>query len=53
VSLDNVVLTPHTGYVTVEAYDVFFGQVAMHVEQYLDGKVPERALNPEALERRR
>jgi phosphoglycerate dehydrogenase-like enzyme len=53
VSLDNVVLTPHTGYVTVEAYDVFFRQAVTHVEQYLDGKVPERALNPEALERRR
>lgn len=51
-ALDNAVLTPHTGYVTREAYDVFFRQVVEHIEQYLDGKVPERALNRDALERR-
>ncbi len=51
-ALDNVVVTPHTGYVTRESYDTFFRQVADHIEQYLDGKVPERAINREALERR-
>jgi len=51
-ALDNVVLTPHIGYVTREAYDAFFSQVVENVETYLDGKVPPRALNPEALERR-
>jgi len=51
-ALDNVVLTPHIGYVTREAYDIFFARVVDNVETYLDGKVPARALNPEALARR-
>ncbi|MBI4593746.1 MAG: D-2-hydroxyacid dehydrogenase family protein [Candidatus Rokubacteria bacterium] len=51
-ALDNVVLTPHIGYVTHEAYDVFFREVVEHIEQYLDGKVPDRTLNPEALDKR-
>jgi 26S proteasome regulatory subunit N2 len=52
-ALDNVVLTPHIGYVTREAYDAFFSQVVENVEAFLDGKVPARAVNPEAMERRR
>lgn len=51
--LDNVVLTPHLGYVTEETYHVFFRQVAEAIASYLDGQVPARALNPEALARRR
>jgi len=51
-ALDNVVLTPHVGYVTREAYDAFFREVTASVAAYLDGKVPERALNPQALDRR-
>lgn len=50
--LDNVVLAPHLGYVTEEAYHVFFRQVAEAIASYLDGQVPARALNPEALARR-
>lgn len=50
--LDNVVLTPHTGYVTQEAYHIFFRQVVENIETYLDGQLPPRALNPEALMRR-
>lgn len=50
--LDNVVLTPHVGYVTREAYDIFFTQAADNIAAWLDGKMPSRALNPEALERR-
>lgn len=52
-ALDNVVLTPHIGYVTREAYDAFFSQVVENIEAFLDGKIPPRALNPEALDRRR
>lgn len=52
-ALDNVVVTPHIGYVTREAYDVFFRQVVENVEAFLDGKVPARALNSEAPGRRR
>ena len=51
-ALDNVVLTPHIGYVTQEAYHVFFRQVVENIEGHLDGKLPPRALNPEALTRR-
>ena len=46
-ALDNLVLTPHLGYVTAEAYDVFFRQVVENIESYLDGRMPSRALNPE------
>jgi phosphoglycerate dehydrogenase-like enzyme len=52
-ALDNVVLTPHLGYVTEEAYHVFFRQVTEGIATYLEGKVPARALNPEALTHRR
>jgi phosphoglycerate dehydrogenase-like enzyme len=52
-ALDNVVLTPHIGYVTREGYEVFFGQVVDAIAAYLDGKVPDRALNPEVLTRGR
>jgi phosphoglycerate dehydrogenase-like enzyme len=45
--LDNVVLTPHVGYVTREAYDIFFAQAVDNIGTWLDGKVPQRALNPE------
>jgi phosphoglycerate dehydrogenase-like enzyme len=47
--LDNVVLTPHLGYVTEEGYRAFFSQAADNIAAWLDGKVPERALNPEVL----
>jgi phosphoglycerate dehydrogenase-like enzyme len=52
-ALDNAVLTPHLGYVTEEAYHVFFRQVAENIEAYLSGQTPPRALNPDALTRRR
>ncbi len=45
--LDNVVLTPHLGYVTAEAYDVFFREVVENIEAYLDGRTPPRLLNPD------
>ena len=49
--LDNVVLTPHVGYVTREAYEIFFEQAVDNISTWLDGKVPQRALNPEVQSR--
>jgi phosphoglycerate dehydrogenase-like enzyme len=43
-SLDNVVVTPHTGFVTREVYDLFFSQVVETIEQYLDGRRPTRVV---------
>lgn len=51
-ALDNVVLSPHTGYVTREAYHIFFDNVVRNIEQYLSGELPARCLNPEAKDRR-
>jgi phosphoglycerate dehydrogenase-like enzyme len=47
-ALDNVVLTPHTGFVTRETYEGFFGTAVEQIVAWLDGKTPPRALNPEA-----
>ena len=51
--LDNVVLTPHLGYVTQETYRIFFRQVVENIAAYLDGRTPPRCINPEAAARRR
>jgi phosphoglycerate dehydrogenase-like enzyme len=48
-SLDNVVLSPHMGYVTSESYDQFFGQVVDNIQAFLEGRVPSGAINPEVL----
>jgi phosphoglycerate dehydrogenase-like enzyme len=48
-SLDNVVLSPHMGYVTAEAYDGFFTQAVDNVARYLYGELPLRTLNPEVM----
>ena len=45
-SLDNTVLSPHMGYVTREAYHLFFSQVVEAIDSYLGGRLPPRALNP-------
>lgn len=50
-SLDNVVLSPHMGYVTAEAYHLFFTQAVDNVVRYLDGQMPFGALNPEVIAR--
>lgn len=42
-ALDNVVLTPHIGYVTEETYRRFYGESAENVIAWLDGK-PIRVL---------
>jgi phosphoglycerate dehydrogenase-like enzyme len=51
-SLDNVALTPHTGYVTREAYRAWLVKVVEHVDRYARGEMPDRCLNPEAREKR-
>ena len=43
-TLDNVVVTPHLGFVTAEGYGVFFGQAVESVVAFLDGKTPPRVV---------
>jgi phosphoglycerate dehydrogenase-like enzyme len=49
-ALENVVLSPHMGYVSAESYDQFFRQAIDNVEAYLSGRVPAGAMNPEVLQ---
>jgi phosphoglycerate dehydrogenase-like enzyme len=48
--LDNVVLTPHLGYVTRETYEVFFRDSVEDIASFLRGQ-PVRVLNPDGLGR--
>ena len=50
-ALDNVVLTPHVGFVTAETYRAFYSQAAESIGDFLGGRPPARLLNPEALAR--
>jgi phosphoglycerate dehydrogenase-like enzyme len=43
--LDNIVITPHLGYVTMENYKRFYGQMVEDVRAWLDGK-PMRVIAP-------
>jgi len=43
-ALDNVVLTPHLGFVTAEGYGIFFGQAMESILAFLDGKTPPRVV---------
>ena len=43
--LDNIVITPHLGYVTAENYKRFYGQMAENIRAWLDGK-PIRIIPP-------
>ena len=43
--LDNVVLTPHLGYVTREIYQMFYREVVEDIVAYLDGS-PTRVITP-------
>jgi phosphoglycerate dehydrogenase-like enzyme len=45
-ALDNVVATPHLGYVTEENYRVYYGQAVEDIAAWLDGK-PVRVIAPE------
>ena len=51
-SLDNVLLTPHLGYVTQETYVAFYGQTLENVRGFIDGN-PQRVMNPQVLADRR
>ena len=46
--LDNVVLTPHLGYVVEESFRAFYGDTVANILAWLDGK-PIRVANAEAL----
>jgi len=43
--LDNIVITPHLGYVTAESYQRFYGQMVEDIRAWLDGK-PVRVIAP-------
>lgn len=43
--LDNIVITPHLGYVTDETYRVFYGEALEDIQAFLKGE-PIRVLNP-------
>jgi phosphoglycerate dehydrogenase-like enzyme len=43
--LDNIVITPHLGYVTDETYRVFYGDALEDIQAFLKGE-PVRVLNP-------
>ena len=46
--LENVVLTPHLGYVTEDNYRVFYGESLENIRAYLETGLPTRLLNPDA-----
>ncbi len=46
-SLDNVVLTPHIGYVTDDTYRIFYGNMVENIRTWMAGG-SVRVLNPEA-----
>ena len=46
--LENTVLTPHVGYVTLETYQVFYRDTVEDISAFLVRK-PIRVLNPEVL----
>jgi D-3-phosphoglycerate dehydrogenase len=50
--MDNVVCTPHLGYVTRDEYELQFIDIFDQIIAYANGK-PENVVNPDALSRRR
>ncbi len=48
--LDNIVMTPHLGYVTREGYRIFYGESVANIVAYSLGH-PSRVLNPAVLEK--
>ena len=50
--LDNVLLTPHLGYVTQETYRTFYGQTLENIRSFIQGK-SQRVMNPTVIEGRR
>jgi phosphoglycerate dehydrogenase-like enzyme len=51
-ALDNVVLTPHVGFVTAETYRAFYSQAAESIADHLAGAAPRRLLNAAVQSRR-
>jgi D-3-phosphoglycerate dehydrogenase len=50
-NMDNVVCTPHLGYVTRDEYELQFTDIFHQIIAYANGK-PENVVNPDALSRR-
>jgi D-3-phosphoglycerate dehydrogenase len=48
-TMENVILTPHAGYYSVESISEVKRRVAEHVCNVLSGKVPDAVFNPEVL----
>jgi D-3-phosphoglycerate dehydrogenase len=48
IKMDNVVCTPHLGYVEEDTYEAYYGTAIDHIVAYAAGK-PINVLNPEAL----
>jgi D-3-phosphoglycerate dehydrogenase len=46
--MDNVVCTPHIGYVTREEYDLQFGEIYDQITAYVEG-TPTNVINPDVL----
>ncbi|HEY4331997.1 MAG TPA: D-2-hydroxyacid dehydrogenase family protein [Ilumatobacteraceae bacterium] len=44
-SMPNTVVTPHTGYVTAEVYDIFFREIVEDIQAWIGG-TPVRVLQP-------
>jgi D-3-phosphoglycerate dehydrogenase len=50
--LDNAVSTPHIGWPTDKGYEEFAENAVENIFSYMGGK-PTRAVNPEAMEKRK
>ena len=48
-TLPNTVVTPHIGYVSIEAYEAFYRETAENILAYFSGD-PRRVMNPDVLE---
>jgi phosphoglycerate dehydrogenase-like enzyme len=48
-NMPNTVITPHIGYVSVQAYEAYYRETIENINAYLAGK-PVRVMNPEVLE---
>jgi D-3-phosphoglycerate dehydrogenase len=51
-NMDNVICTPHLGYVTREDHEIAFAEIFDQINAYVAGK-PINVVNPEALEKAR
>ncbi|MEE8443690.1 MAG: hypothetical protein V3S37_08065, partial [Dehalococcoidia bacterium] len=49
-SMDNTVITPHLGYVTIESYGVMYSDAIQDIQSFLSGQYI-RVINPGVLER--